>query len=31
MVVIGIIGFAMDRGLEASEVLIRRWKRQAED
>ncbi len=31
MVVIGIIGFAMDRGLEACEVLIGRWKRQSEN
>jgi sulfonate transport system permease protein len=31
MVVIGIIGFTMDRGLEACEVLIGRWKRQSEN
>jgi sulfonate transport system permease protein len=31
MVVIGIIGFGMDRGLNAVEVLIQRWKKNEED
>lgn len=31
MIVIGVIGFAMDRGLNAAEVLIQRWKKKEEE
>ncbi len=31
MIAIGIIGFSMDRGLNAAEVLIQRWKKGEED
>lgn len=31
MIVIGVIGFGMDKGLNAAEVLIQRWKKKEEE